>query len=189
MGGLDVEKGRSRGRSFRFSFTAGAGYSDAKYPSNPRLLRAWKPVGSASASMGLSGSWSLEGRYVREFSLMQGVAEDVFTTDTVSLTAGGFLAGRTELQLGAVYSNWTTLLTTGMSDRIDIYGASAQIRVPLTRNLAATTSYNYYFHRFSSPGALPVGFPAEYNRNAVRVGLSLWVPLSGTPAQRPLNQR
>jgi hypothetical protein len=71
---------------------------------------------------------------------------------------------------------------------MNIYGATTQLRVLLSENVAATVSYYYYYHRYSNPGALPAGFPAEYDRQAVRVGFTVWVPLAGAsslpPAQR-----
>jgi len=188
-GGLERVTTLSRSRDFTLSFTAGVGYNDAWYPGDPEVFHAWKPVGSARAILELSTSWSLQGGYVRDFALLQDVTDQVYTTDTVSVTAGGLVAPRTDLRLGASYSNWTTLLAPGVADRMDIYGASLEVRVALTGAVKAFAGYYYYQHRYSNPSALPAGFPAEYNRNAVRVGISLWAPLVGTPGQPPLNQR
>jgi hypothetical protein len=171
------------------SFTAGGGYNDAMYPTDTEPFHAWKPIGSASATLGLSTSWSVQGRYVRDFALLQDVTDQVYTTDTLSVAAGGLVAPRTDLQLGASYSNWTTLLAPGVADRMDIYGASLEVRVALSGAMKAFAGYYYYQHRYSNPGALPAGFPAEYDRGAVRAGISLWTPLVGTPGQPPGTQR
>jgi hypothetical protein len=72
---------------------------------------------------------------------------------------------------------------------MDVYGASLQFRVSLTDTIAATANYYYYYHRYSNPASLPEGFPADYDRHAVRVGLTLWVPFIGTsPAARPTSR-
>jgi len=105
----------------------------------------------------------------------------VYNTDTVFLTTGGRVTGRTGLRVGATYGNWKTPVASGVIDTLYTYGASLKVQVVLTETVAATAAYYYYYHRYSNPGALPEGFPAEYDRHAVRVGLMVWVPMIGTP--------
>jgi hypothetical protein len=94
-----------------------------------------------------------------------------------------------DLEVGANYGNWKTSLASGINDTLNVYGASAQLRVSLTDVIAATAAYYYYYHRYSNPGSLPEGFPAEYDRHAFRVGLTLWVPLAGTSAPTRVSPR
>jgi hypothetical protein len=70
---------------------------------------------------------------------------------------------------------------------MNVYGASVGFRFLLTKSLAATTGYHYYYHQYSNPAALPAGFPAEYDRQAVRVGLTMFFPLAGSSSS-PLNR-
>ena len=72
---------------------------------------------------------------------------------------------------------------------MNIYGATTQLRFLLSENVAATAGYYYYHHRYSNPGALPEGFPAEYDRHAVRFGFTVWVPLAGAPPPQTLTPR
>jgi hypothetical protein len=136
-----------------------------------------------SATLALSPDWNVQGGYRRDFSLFQGVTDEVYTTDTADISTGGLVTDRTDLRLGATYGNWHTVVASGVDETLNVYGASVQARVALTDTLSATAGYYYYYHRYSNPGALPEGFPAEYDRHAVRVGLTLWVPLAGTSSR------
>jgi hypothetical protein len=42
----------------------------------------------------VSPTWSLDGGYRRDFSLFAGVTNDVYTSDTGFITAGGLVAKR-----------------------------------------------------------------------------------------------
>jgi hypothetical protein len=179
-GGPEVDKALSRRRHLTLSLGAGAAYFESIDSTSRAPYHAWVPVGSASATLGLS-SWSVGGGYTRDFSRLRGLTDDVYTTDTVYVTSGGPVAPRTSLQVSANYSNWRTPLASGAADRFNVYGGSLQVRVALTTNVAATADYSYYHQFYSNPGDLPAGFPAKYNRQAVHVGLMLWVPLAGTP--------
>ena len=90
---------------------------------------------------------------------------------------------------GGSCANGITSLASGVDQGFRVYGVSAQARFALTPTMATTVAYFHYKHRYSNPDALPAGFPAEYHRNAVRVGLTLWVPLAGTSSPPPLIPR
>ncbi len=180
-GGPEIEKVLSRRRRLKLSLAAGASYLESKGSTERQPYDAWLPTGSASLMFALSPTWSVDGGYTRDLQLFQGVTDEVYTTDTAFVGTGGFVSTRANLRVGATYSNWKTPVASGVADTMDIYGASLQLQVTLSDTIAATASYYYYFHRYSNPGGLPEGFPAEYNRNAVRVGLTMWVPLAGTP--------
>jgi opacity protein-like surface antigen len=187
--GPEIEKALSRRRRFTLSLAAGATRVESVNSITRQPYQDWVPTGSGSLKLDLSPTWSVDGGYRRDFSLLQGVTDEVYTTDTAFLNTGGLITARMDVRVGATYGNWKTFVASGASDKLDVYGASLQLRVMVTRTLAATAGYYYYRQRFSNPDALPAGFPAKYDRNAVRVGLTVWVPLAGTPALQPLNQR
>jgi hypothetical protein len=178
----------SRRRSYTLSLGAGAGYL-ASVNLSGAAYQAWLPIGHARFRFNVSPSWYWEGGYQRDTSLLQGVTDELYTTDTASLTTGGSLTSRTSLQIGATYSNWVTPVASGVNDTMDVYGALLGFRFMFTDSLGATANYYYYYHRYSNPAALPAGFPAEYDRQAVRIGLTVFVPLAGTTSRSPLNQR
>ena len=173
----------SRRRSYSLSLAAGAGYLESVNTSGTTFT-TWLPVGRARLTFDVSSNWSIEGGYLRELSLLQGVTDEVYTTDTASVTTRGMISRRVALSLGATYSNWVTTVASGVRDTMDVYGATVGLRFRLTDALAATASYHYYFHRYSNPASLPAGFPAEYDRQAVRVGLTMFFPLAGTASRQ-----
>ena len=176
----------SRRRSYSLLVAAGAEYLESVNPGGAGY-DAWVPVGRARFTFNVSPAWLLEGAYQREFSLLQGVTDDVYATDTASMATSGMLSRRLAMRVGATYSNWATPVASGVNDDMDVYGATIGFRVLLAKSFAATASYDYYVHRYSNPASLPEGFPAEYDRQAVRVGLSMLFPLAGS-SSTPLNR-
>jgi len=85
----------------------------------------------------------------------------------------------------ARFSNGQTLLISGDPDKFKLYGAILDVRLSLTSKLAATASYSLHYQRYSNPAALPTGFPAQYERRAFLIGLTLWSRLTGTLPVRP----
>jgi hypothetical protein len=173
----------SRRRSYALLLAAGAGYLESVNAGGASFT-SWLPIGRARLSFDVSSGWLVEGGYQRDLSLLQGVTDDVYTTDTAYVTTSGMIASRASLRIGGTYSNWVTPVASGVNDTMDVYGATLGIRFLLTDSLAATAGYYYYFHRYSNPGSLPAGFPAEYDRQAVRVGLTMFFPLAGTTSRQ-----
>jgi hypothetical protein len=188
-GGPDIQNTLSRRRSLTLSLAAGACFVESVGATSHQRYQQWVPVGNASVRLNLSPSWSVEGGYRRDFSQFRGVTDEFYATDTAFLTTGGLVTSRTDLRIGATYSNWKTLVASGVNDTLNVYGGSLQLRVPLTAKVAASAAYYYYYHRYSNLAALPEGFPVEYDRNAVRVGLTVWVPLVGASPRPPLTLR
>jgi hypothetical protein len=174
----------SRRRSYRVLVAAGAGYLESVNASGTTFT-SWLPIGRASLNVDVSADWSVNGGYQRDLSLLQGVTDDVYTTDTAFVTTNGMLTRRLALTIGATYSNWVTPVASGVNDTMDVYGASVGFRFLLAKSLAATAGYYYYLHRYSNPASLPEGFPAEYDRQAVRAGVTFYFPLAGTSSSPP----
>ena len=174
----------SRRRSFSLLLAVGAGYLESVNASG-NTYASWMPIGRANVTANLSAGWSVTGGYQRDLSLLQGVTDDVYKSDTAFVSTNAMLTPRLALTVGATYSNWVTPVASGTNDTMDVYGASVGFRVLLAKSLAATAGYNYYLHRYSNPASLPEGFPAEYDRQAVRVGVTFYFPLAGTASAPP----
>lgn len=183
-GGPEIEKALSRRRHLTLWLGAGASHIESAGSTGREPCHSWVPVGSGSVTLGLSPLWSVGAGYRRGFSPLRGVTDEVYTTDTAFLTIRRPVTDRTDLRVGAMYSNWNASLAPGVDDRFRVYGASLQVNVALTATLAATADYSYYRHRYSNRGELPAGFSAKYDRHAFRVGLKVRVPLAGTPSRR-----
>lgn len=184
-GGLDFEHVISTRRMVTWSLAAGASRLETIGVVDDKPFSTWLPTGSGSLKVALSSSWSIQGSYRRDFSLLQGITNEVFASDTVSLTSAGSITGRTSLRLGGTYGNWQTPAASGANDTFHVYGAQVQLTQMLTDTLGVTTSYAYYLHRYSDAAVLPEGFPAGYDRNSIRVGITLRVPLIGGTTPRP----
>ena len=174
----------SRRRSYSLLLAAGAGYLESVECERRETFSAWLPIGRARLTFDVSPGWSVEGGYQRDLSLLQGVTDEVYTRDTALVAMNGMLSRRASLRIGATYGNWVTTVASGVNDTMDVYGATLGLRFLLTDSLAATAGYYYYYHRYSNPGSLPAGFPAEYDRQAVRVGITMFFPLAGTTSRQ-----
>ena len=155
-------------------------------------------MGSARLKLTLSPTAYVEGEYRRDFSLFQGVTDEVYATDIAYLRTGAMLTSRLSLMLGATYSNWQTPVASGVYDTMNIYGAidAAAFRALGERSPPrwATTTTTIATR---TPARFPEGFPAEYDRNAVRwpdalvplvalpgLGSTVWVPLAAGTVRR-----
>ena len=63
------------------------------------------------------------------------------------------------------------------SARFNSYSGSARVRRAFTRTLAGYVQYLFYHYNFDEAADRPVGLPRTFNRNGVRVGLSMWLPV------------
>jgi hypothetical protein len=183
-GGPEIQTALSRRRNLSLSFGAGATYGERVGTDEDEPYDYWVPFGSASATLDVTSTWVLVGGYRRGFSVLQGLTDEVYTTDTVYANAGGRLAARTSLVVGGTWANGRTPVASGVTEDFQVYGASAQVIGEVTRTLSVTAGYYFYHHAYSDPTQLPTGFPGEYDRHAVRVGLTMWAPLVGAP-RRP----
>jgi hypothetical protein len=178
-GVADFRKALSRERHVSLSIGAGAAHLASLGSSGSEPYGTWVPRGRFNAMFALSPSWSVGAAYQRHFSLLRGVTDSVYTTDTGSLSSTSVLTDRTSISVGATYSNSITPKASGIEETFKVYGAALQVGFAFNRKLSANAGYYYYHHRYSNPGALASGFPAEYGRQAFRIGLTLWVPLAG----------
>jgi hypothetical protein len=178
--GPEIEKTLSRSRHLALSLAAGAGHLESFGGSGRKPFRTWVPMGSGTLNLSLSSLWLLQGGYRRDFSLLRGVTDSVYTTDTAHMAAGGRLTPATSLSLEASYRHSVTPRASGDHDTFIVYGGSLQVGLALNDKVSATVGYHYYHHWFSDPSSLVDPLPARYDRHAVRVGLTLRLPLAGT---------
>jgi hypothetical protein len=171
--------------SRRLQLSAGGGGTHVRTLSaNDRSpLAYWMPSGSGSLRVDLGRSWAVSGNYRRAVSVLQGVTLTAFATDAASVRIDGLIGRRIETAVSAAYSNGRSggLNTTG---RFASYGGSVQGRYALARCCAASLVYDYYDYRLRDIIDLPPGVPPSFDRNAVRIGFSLALPLYGTYIDR-----
>ncbi|MPY87925.1 MAG: hypothetical protein GEU99_08395 [Luteitalea sp.] len=180
-GGPELTKRFSRTRSISFSAGAGAMRVETVSRGEDRApLEYWVPFGQGAVRIDIARSWALGANYRRGVTLHEGVTSETFVTDSANMTLSGYLTRRVDVALSGGYSVGQPRRTDeGGRQDLKTYVASAQVRFALARHAAIFTEYSYYRYQFADPFGPTVGFPPSFDRNAVRVGLSLWVPLSG----------
>jgi len=179
-GGPAIRRAFSRESSIGLSVFAGAGYLESRGSADRSPYQTWLPMGRASLTVIFSPSWSMESGYQRYFSLLRGATENIYSTDTAYLGTSRRLTDRASLSTGVSYSNSVTPQASGIDETFRVYGASVQSDIAIGENWGLTAGYYFYNHRYSSPASVAPGFPPEYNRHAVRVGLSLRLTVAGT---------
>jgi hypothetical protein len=142
-------------------------------------LDYWVPTGLAKVIVDFGRSWSVTADYRRAVSTLQGVSVSSFPGHAVSVRTDGTIGSKIEAAFSGAFSNGES--GGGQdSSSYSAYSGSAQMRYALSRCCAATVQYDYYHYRLSQFTILPLGFPPEYDRNAIRVGFTLWLPLYGS---------
>ena len=175
--GIDYRKPLSRSRRSFLRFTTGSIISEQvagiTEPAEGRRIQA---IGSASLVHQMGRTWNAVAQYRREVGYLEGFAQPVFS-DSANAAVGGLITRRLDLFLDANYITGTSAIRRD-APRFDSYSASARLRRALNRSLAVYVEYLFYQYNFDEAADRPVGLPRKFNRNGVRVGLSLWLPLT-----------
>jgi hypothetical protein len=174
--GIDYRKPLSQSRRSYLRFTTGSIISEqvagVRAEGEGRRIQA---IGSASLVHQIGRTWSGQAQYRREVGYLEGFAQPVFS-DSANVAVRGLLTRRADLSLNANYITGTSAIRQG-APRFESYSASARLRRALHRSLAVYVEYLYYHYNFHEVVDRPLGLPQEFNRNGVRVGLSLWIPV------------
>jgi hypothetical protein len=120
-------------------------------------------------------TWLVAGAFKRGTAFVEGLSAPVFT-DAVSLAISGFVNSRTDLLASVSYSNGEPSLVGAVST-FSTTSANARIRIALSSRWAFTSEYLFYFYDFSQIAQLAPGLIPRVERNNVRAGLALWLPL------------
>ena len=114
-------------------------------------------------------------------NVLQGVSLTSFASNLAGASVSGLVSSRIETSLSATYENGRSggADTTG---RYENYSGSLQLRYAISRCCATAVNYDYYFYNFQNVVDLPSGFVPRYDRQAVRVGFTIWLPVFGTYA-------
>ncbi len=133
----------------------------------------WRALGTATLAHDFVGPWQGQVSYIRAVGFLDGLNEP-FIGDRVVASLGGMLGWRTDLFLSAGYVTGSF----GLRDRnFDTAIAGGRIRTALTRNLALFAQYFYYQYSFDDSLASDLFMPGATERQGVRAGLTVWVPL------------
>ena len=166
-------------RQLQLTGGGGASYVNSQQSFDREPVAYWTPAGHASVRLDVGRTWAIAGDYRRSVEVLQGVTIESFATDAASVRTDGSLGSRFDVALSTAFSNGAS--GAGQSNgTFSSYGGSAQLRLALARSWAVTVAYDYYYYKLDGIADLPAEVPRQFDRNAVRIGLSMWFPLRGT---------
>jgi hypothetical protein len=142
-------------------------------------LAYWMPSGRGSASLDVGRSWALSGSYSRSATVLQGVSLTSFATDDVSVNVTGLVNRRIESAISANYSNGRSG-GAGTQGRYENYSGGFQALYAISRWFAVSVNYNYFVYRLRNVVDVPTSVPSYYDRQAIRGGITISLPLYGT---------
>jgi hypothetical protein len=162
--GGDYARPLSASRRAFIAFSAGS----AAVESRDRLhLRA---IGDADFWYEFKQSWVGALRYRRGVSFIDEIADPMFS-DGVSAELTGLLSPRLDFTGSSTYARGAVGVRDSSS--YQMYGARAQLRYALSRVLAVYGDYLLFHYDFAESILLIGGLPSAFDRQAVRVGLTL----------------
>jgi hypothetical protein len=132
-------------------------------------------TGSANLNRQIGRSWSGTVSYSRGLQYVQGFSGPFFS-DSVSAGLSGYVNARGRLSLSAAYSSGQ-VHPVGTSQGYGTYSGQAGYQLAVGRYLAVSADYSYYHYLFDQAATLPVGMNQGVNRQSIRVGLNIWLPL------------
>jgi hypothetical protein len=177
-GGVTMSRRLSTTRTLDVSLHGGALYVDATTGGTNADYQLWTPFAQASIRAGVFGQWAIETAYERSTESIPGFRQpESYITDTVTTSLGGVIGRRVDVVFSGAFAAGDVGVDASRSEYVTT-GAAAQMRVSIIRNMAAVVGYSYYHYRFTDT-ILPVGLPPEFDRNALRVGLTFALPIYG----------
>lgn len=180
----DIDIGMRYGRPFTFgtgrttfSMTTGSTMLvrerlDGVNGSGDRVLV--RLLGTATLRHDFIAPWQAQAVYVRSVAFLDGLSEP-FEGDRIVASLGGFLNRRTDVMASAGYVSGSF----GMSRRnFSTALANARIRTSLTPNVSLFAQYFYFQYDFSSSLADRLVVAPHLERQGLRGGLTVWLPLT-----------
>jgi hypothetical protein len=136
----------------------------------------YRLIGDARFSREIGRTWHATASFHRGAGLIAGFTHPIFA-DGVQVGLTGALSRRLTLWTSAGMSSGEVTDVRRHNGTYNYIG-SGRLQFALSRMLALTGEYDYYQYQFDGSEGLPPGFPLHLTRQSIRVGLSLWLPLS-----------
>jgi opacity protein-like surface antigen len=167
--GMDSTRPLSPTRTMTFGFNVGTSVYRSVTTSH------YLVTGNVHVNRQISRSWTGNVTYDRGIQYVQGFPNPFFS-DSVSAGLSGYLSPRSSVHVSGAYSNGQAGVTT--SDQgFRTYSGVAGYQFALNKFIALSADYHYYHYVFDPTVVLPAGVNRGLNRQSVRVGLNLWLPL------------
>jgi hypothetical protein len=176
--GLELERRLSATRRVLVTFGGGATQGRSVERNNRVPFELLVPSAFAAVRVAWARTWSVSGDYRRAVGTFDGLSSEPFEMDTALVHAGGFVGRRAELTFSVGYSDGRA--PGSRSGALDTYIGTSQLRFAIGRQVSAVFSHSYSRYSLRGIETLLAGLPREFDRNAIRVGLSLNVPIAAS---------
>ena len=131
-------------------------------------------TGTADLTHEMGRTWKAQLAYRRGVDVHEGFAQP-FLSDGVNAGLSGLLSRRLSFFSGADYVSGDVGLRNGA--HYTSFSTSAVLEYALSRRLALFGRYVYYKYEFDRQAALDPRLPGALDRQGVRVGLSIFIPV------------
>jgi hypothetical protein len=168
--GADYSRGFSPSRKTTFTFSTGSGIIERAG------IRRFRLTGTAALVHQFSRMWVGNVRYRRGLGFL-GAFDEPYFADTVTTGLTGYLSTRVRWNLQAGYTSGQIGLQTAPDKGVKTVSGSTSMDVVITPLLSAFAQYIYYQYEFQQGVSLPAGLDRQFDRQGVRVGLMLRLPL------------
>ena len=170
---LDLGIDYSRALAFSRRTTISFGSGSTLVPSAQGL--GYYVNADASLNRQIGRTWKASLLYHRGVQMTEGIAEPLYV-DTAIVRLGGFVTRRFSFTVNGAYSSGRIGIAAE-NRRFTTYTAESDLRIAITRILAAYVHYMNYRYAFDSAADVPFGLPPLMNRQGLRVGISGTLPL------------
>ena len=181
----DIDIGVDYSRAFSFSrrttFGLNVGSSVVRSPFEDQIAGTealqYRLVGDAWLNHQIGRSWVARAEFSRDVSFIDVLPTPVFS-DAIRGSLGGLLNRRTDISTTIAYTKGESA-GGNLASQFDAFTGTLRLQFALSRSWATYTEYSYYAYDFSRNAQLVGEVPTQFQRQTVRAGLTVWVPLSG----------
>jgi hypothetical protein len=139
----------------------------------------YHPSYSVSIDLVPARSWSFSVAANRSVTVLAGISSVPMENNNVSTALSGGFGRRLRLALSGSFMEGTSITGNGSSVTTAI-GGNFSMRYGVSRTFGTFVTYSYYHHELEVGLPTAAGLPPLYDRQSVRAGFTLWVPLYGT---------
>ncbi len=178
--GLDVgfDYARPFSATRQATLSGHVGVSGADYPGQALGLvgyqRRYRTIGDASFNYPISHTWTATASIRRGLEYENDLPTPV-VNNGASASVSGLLTDRVDIVFSGGYASGESILSSEALN-FDTYTGDVKVRYAMSRTLAVSVEYFYYYYNFQNGALLMPGMPPHLERNAVRAGLTWWVP-------------
>jgi hypothetical protein len=176
--GNNIDAGVDYSRSLPFSRHTSLSFTTGSAIVSIDGRRYGNVTGSASLVHLFSRNWQGSLSYNRDMSFVQTLSQPLFG-DSASAAIQGIMYRKLLLSVSGGYMSGRLGYSRAEQDSSTLRTGTGALTLAyaITNALRANFSYTYFSYNFSSAALLPVGLQPSFDRNSVRGGLSLVLPL------------